>query len=184
MIVFSLPAVGPPCRRRPIQYTGAANRCRSAAMTIHGSPFAYSAALIGSLLISTFWVSALGLFRGGRLSLHLPLGIFRRGSNLSAGAVHGTCRRMLLAVIADSHRLAGALRCRSGPCILQVCGAAGGVTWASQAVPALRTTTEQPVRINCLIAICVSLFPPEAPGVPVLRATDAEVAGSEWRREF
>jgi hypothetical protein len=77
-------------------------------------------------------LGALGLLRGGRLSLHLPLGVLRRGGNLSAGAVHGACRRMLLAVIADAHGLVGTLRCRSGPCILQVCGAAGGVTWASQ----------------------------------------------------
>jgi hypothetical protein len=35
----------------------------------------------------------------------------------------------------------------------------------ANAVPALKTTTEQPVRINRLISICVSLFllPPEAP---------------------
>jgi hypothetical protein len=101
-------------------------------------------------------LGALGLLRGGRLSLHLPLGVLRRGGNLSAGAVHGACRPMLLAVIADAHGLVGTLRCRSGPCILQVCGAAGGVTWASQCGPALKTTTEQPVRINRLISICVS----------------------------
>ena len=117
--------------------------------------FTYSAALIGGLLISASWLhrigglsvrlplrflsthlgtrlGALGLLRGGRLSLHLPLGVLRRGRNISAGAVHGACRRMLLAVIADSHCLAGTLRCRSGPCILQVRGAASGVTWASQ----------------------------------------------------
>src|SRR6185369_6071982 len=75
---------------------------------------------------------ALGLLRCRRLSLHLPLRILRRGGNLSADAVHGACRRMLLAVIAGAHRLAGTLRCRSRPCILRVCGAAGGVTWASQ----------------------------------------------------
>jgi hypothetical protein len=34
-------------------------------------------------------LGALGLLRGGRLSLHLPLGVLRRGGNLSAGAVHG-----------------------------------------------------------------------------------------------
>jgi hypothetical protein len=33
----------------------------------------------------------------------------------------------------------------------------------AKAVPALKTTAEQPVRINRLISICVSLFPPEAP---------------------
>jgi hypothetical protein len=136
-----------------------ANRCRPAHTAADDgspfTPFTYSAALIGGLLISAFWLhrigglsvrlplrflsthlgtrlGALGLLRGGRLSLHLPLGVLRRGCNISAGAVHGACRRMLLAVIADAHCLAGTLRCRSGPCILQIRGAAGGVTWASQ----------------------------------------------------
>ena len=103
-------------------------------------------------------LGALGLLRGGRLSLHLPLGVLRRGGNISARAVHGVCRRMLLAVIADAHCLAGTLRCRSGPCILQVRGAAGGVTWASQCSSGAQATTEQPVRINRLISICAPVF--------------------------
>jgi hypothetical protein len=44
-------------------------------------------------------LGALGLLRGGRLSLHLPLCILRRGGNLSAGPVHGAGWRMLLAVM-------------------------------------------------------------------------------------
>jgi hypothetical protein len=35
-----------------------------------------------------------------------------------------------------------------------------------------------------LIAIYVSLFPPEAPRRARTEATDAEVASSGWRREF
>jgi hypothetical protein len=86
----------------------------------------------------------------------------RRGRNISAGAVHGACRRMLLAVIADAHCLL--VLCDVGPDPASFKFAVRPVVshGPANAVPALKTTTEQPVRINRLISICASLFLPEA----------------------
>ena len=63
-------------------------------------------------------LSALGLLRCSRLSVHLPLRILRRGGNLSAGAVHRACWRMFLAVTGNTRSLTGALRRRAGARIL------------------------------------------------------------------
>jgi len=101
---------------------------------------------------------ALGLLRCRRLSLHLPLRILRRGGNLSAGTVHRACWRMLLAVTGNARSLTATCDAGPEPASLEFELRPVVSHGPASAVPALKTTTEQPARSNRLMFICVSLL--------------------------